>query len=257
MCKKDDKDQKPYDTIHYCNDQRDPIVCYKDKHITRDDSGNVICDEQCEPNYLRVPGSPSYSSLCSIHCTEHGDCSSPFTNVMLNNYKHYYKCSNTYNTLGYQCFHKGEDDENSGFFFSRCYNQPNFYGVISTENKKRFDNGYFYEFWFKLDKVQILEHCNTDDTKEYILYSTPHSIYLDLKENQYYYQIIDSVYSSKIDGINDYEWNKIVIKTTLGSSLGQNVYVYINFDIDNIKATIKNIPSSIKMQLQYISFCSK
>ena len=78
-----------------------------------------------------------------------------------------------------------------------------------------------------------------------------------MKENKYYYKIIDSIYSSTLDGISNYEWNKIVIKTTLGVTLGQNVYVYINFDIDNIKATITNIASSVKMELQYISFCSK
>ena len=111
----------------------------------------------------------------------------------------------------------------------------------------------------KLDNTLINKYCAEPgkSSKEYYLYSTPHSIYLDLKENTYYYKIIDSIYSSTLDGISNYEWNKIVIKTTLGVTLGQNVYVYINFDIDNIKATITNIPSSIKMELQYISFCSK
>ena len=89
--------------------------------------------------------------------------------------------------------------------------------------------------------------------------SSGESLYhiMDLKENKYYYKIIDSIYSSTLDGISNYEWNKIIIKTTLGVNLGQNIYVYINFDIDNIKATITNIPSSINMQLQHISFCSK
>ena len=88
--------------------------------------------------------------------------------------------------------------------------------VFGENNKKvyslqeKLPNGYYYEFWFKLDKVQILEHCGTTAKEEYILFSTPHSIYLDLSENKYYYKIIDSIYSSTLDGINNYEWNKIV-----------------------------------------------
>ena len=238
--------------IYYCNETLVHIVCrYENLYITRNAQGQPVCSDTCESGYIRVPGSPSGSGICGI---KHPADTGPIT--MMSDYLGHYGCTGSDYQVGYQCF-PATDNEDSAFFFSRCYNQPNFYGEISLDTKNKFANGYFYEFWFKLDKVQILNHCNTDATEEYLLFSTPHSIYLDLNENQYYYKIIDTIYSSKIDGISDYEWNKIVIKTTLGSTLGQNVYVYINFDIDNIKATITSIPSSVKMQLQYISFCSK
>ena len=243
--------------IYYCNDARVPIVCRKGYYISINENGSPICHDSCfNTNYMRVPGTPFYSGICSIPADANIKTKPNGYMQLIDYSQNIISCDGKYNEIGYTCFDK-EDDDKSAFFFSRCYNNPNIYGEISNEIKEKLPNGYYYEFWFKLDKVQILQHCETTANEEYILYSVPHSIYLDLKENKYYYKIIDSIYSSTLDGINDYEWNKIVIKTTLGVTLGQNVYVYINFDIDNIKATILNIPSSIKMQLQYISFCSK
>ena len=259
LCATYSNDPAPTTLFYYCNENKEPIVCMGTKYLEIKDDVPV-CTEECGNGYFRVPGAPYYSGICGIHSKNDIENveSIPKSFVQLRDYtqKDIFSCNGNYNQIGYTCFDKTLD-EKSGFFFSRCYNQPNFYGEISNESKEKLPNGYYYEFWFKLDKVQILEHCGTTAKEEYILFSTPHSIYLDLSENKYYYKIIDSIYSSTLDGINNYEWNKIVIKTTLGVTLGQNVYVYINFDIDNIKATILNIPSSIKMQLQYISFCSK
>ena len=258
LCKADENsvlDTDPYLLFYYCNDNKVPIVCRELKYMTRLADGSLKCLENCEDNLIRVPGTPSYSGICTIPKTEKSKAATGAVQL-LDYSNHTYYCDDNCYQIAYMCYPKTLD-EKSGFFFSRCYNQPNFYGVISNPTKEKIPNGYFYEFWFKLDKVQILEHCDTTASEEYILYSTPHSIYLDLNENKYYYKIIDSIYAKPLDGISDYEWNKIVIKTTLGATLGQNVYVYINFDLDNIKATILNIPSSIKMQLQYISFCSK
>ena len=257
LCKEngDSNDKKPYETFYYCNDAKIPIVCRNLNYITLTSDNKVNCTESCN-NLIRVPGAPSHSGICGIIEQDKIKVNS-YSAINLNNYKQsILTCPDGYYQIAYMCY-KEDLDEKSAFFFSRCYNQPNFYGEISNPTKLKLPNGYFYEFWFKLDKVQVLQHCETSAKEEYILFSTPHSIYLDLTENKYYYRIIDSIYTSTLDGISDYEWNKIVIKTTLGVTLGQNVYVYINFDIDNIKATIQNIPSSIKMQLQYISFCSK
>ena len=256
LCRDPSEDE--YSIIKYCNEDKKPIVCFERYYIIITE-GITGCSDKCPSNYIRIPGSPFFSGICNIEAVSgisSSNIPSGYTHIFNYNQGDILECDATYNTIGYSCFKKDIDDR-SAFFFSRCYNQPNFYGEISNESKEKLPNGYYFEFWFKLDKVQILEHCDTSANEEYILFSTPHSIYLDLNENKYYYKIIDSIYSSTLDGINNYEWNKIVIKTTLGVTLGQNVYVYINFDIDNIKATILNIPSSIKMQLQYISFCSK
>ena len=255
LCQTDATDNRPNQNFYYCNEDKIPIVCREPNYLQIQD-GFPTCIDKCTNNYYRIPGTPYSSGICNIdskNCIENVKSISD----TLNDYsKGNFTCDENYNQIGYSCFKK-DLDENSALFFSRCYNQPNFYGEISNEIKEQLPNGYFYEFWFKLDKVQILNHCETKGNEEYILFSTPHSIYLDRAENKYYYKIIDSIYSSVLDGIHNYEWNKIVIKTTLGVTLGQNVYVYINFDIDNIKAIILNIPSSIKMQLQYISFCTK
>ena len=261
------EDSRPFTDFYYCNYNRIPIVCMEKRYITRE-INKINCTEKCldEKYIMRIPGTPSYSGIFNLPLERHvkldGDAS--YTNFLDYCSKKSLLCDSNFLQVGYNCHDPEIDpikntnrDKKSAFFFSRCYNQPNFYGEISNESKELLPNGYFFEFWFKLDKVQVLQHCGTSASEEYILFSTPHSIYLNLKENKYYYKIIDSIYSSTLDGINEYEWNKIIIKTTLGLTLGQNVYVYINFDIDNIKATILNIPSSIKMQLQYISFCSK
>ena len=260
LCKIDTNDTRPANIFYYCNDERVEIVCRPKYYITYDKKrpkcGNACTKLSNNENSIRVPGTPSYSGICSINpSTKMNKLPNAYTEL-LNYSKKSYTCDSNYIQISYMCYPK-DLDKKSAFFFSRCYNQPNFYREISNESKEKIPNGYFFEFWFKLDKVQILKHCDTEANEEYLLYSTPHSIYLDLTENKYYYKIIDSIYSKPLDGISDYEWNKIIIKTTLGVTLGQNVYVYINFDIDNIKATILNIPSSIKMQLQYISFCSK
>ena len=257
LCKTNETDRRPDEIFYYCTDKKVEIVCRNGYYITYVENG-PRCENSCtkldtQEQTIRVPGTPSDSGICSIP----KNSATSFNNALENYYgSKSITCGTGKIQIGYYCY-QPDDDKKSAFFFSRCYNQPNFYGEISNESKEKFSNGYFFEFWFKLDKVQILQHCDTTASEEYILFSTPHSIYLDLLENKYYYKIIDSVYSSTLDGINDYEWNKVVIKTTLGVALGQNVYVYINFDIDNVKATILNIPTSIKMQLQYISFCSK
>ena len=259
LCEKDESDKRPDEVFYYCNEEKTPIVCRGEYYMTLTTDGESLeCAQQCvDKTYMRVPGAPFYAGICSIKVPVDDF---KIVDKNLNDLKEYtpsiWKCTGERNQISFKCYNDNVDKK-SALFFSRCYNQPNFYREISNSVKEVLPNGYYYEFWFKLDKVQILQHCETTAKQEYILFSTPHSIYLDLSENKYYYKIVDSIYSSTLDGINNYEWNKVVIKTTLGVTLGQNVYVYINFDIDNIKATILNIPSSIKMQLQYISFCSK
>ena len=109
----------------------------------------------------------------------------------------------------------------------------------------------------KLDTFLIKEKTCKEagkGSKEYYLYSTPHSIYKDNDLDVFFYQIIGSAYKEKITAIDDKVWNKIVIETIIETT-GQSVNVHINFEKKPIP--ISNIDTSITMRLQYISFCSR
>lgn len=100
-----------------------------------------VCTEECGNGYFRVPGAPYYSGICGIHSKNDIENveSIPKSFVQLRDYtqKDIFSCNGNYNQIGYTCFDKTLD-EKSGFFFSRCYNQPNFYGEISNESKENY-----------------------------------------------------------------------------------------------------------------------
>ena len=82
-------------------------------------------------------------------------------------------------------------------------------------------------------------------------------MYLDTTTHIFYYEISGTTSNSQISGISDYDWNKIIISTTLDPTIGQNVEVYLNFDFENPRASFPSISSNVDMTLKYISFCSR
>ena len=195
---------------------------------------------------MRIPGTMETKGICSINKP------SDLSINALNDYPNNIACSSSANLIDYKC--KIDTEQMSALFYSRCYNTPNFYKTLSNSVKQKFASGYLLEFWFRFD--HSLFFCNHQPI-EYYFYSTPHSIYHNTLENEYYYEIIgNSYYKYKLSDISRYEWNKIVIRTTLGSTTGQNVIVYVNYNLNTPAAQFSGIPDSINMQLQYISFCS-
>ena len=249
----------------YCMDEYVPLACQAGSLITLVDielnDGTIIkrinCTSQCYTEEFITPGTPKDRGICNAECpseTKDSNSKCPITAKSMicgdeadgtKNYR-----------IGYKCI-EANYNEKSALFFSKCYNSPNFYRTISTNTINRLSSGYFYEFWIKFDNQLVGEATCKEagkDSKEYFLYSTPHSIYNDTTTDVFYYQIINSAYKKTIETLSIEYWNKIVIETKIETT-GQNVYVYINFEKDPI--TIANIDTSITMRLQYISFCSR
>ena len=240
---------------YYCMEENTPLSCEAGQYIDYRGDNQIACNTQCRTfNQIRQPGAGENPGICNSECPSNvRDC--PSSN--LNNYKSGFNCMGGFYRIAYQCYEQSLD-ENSALFFSKCYNSPNFYRILSNDALDKLSYGYFYEFWFKLDHIltdcKDLEH----QPKEFYLYSTPHSIYLDTTTNLFYYEIIVATsYNTPISGISDYEWNKVIIRTTLHPTIGQNVDVFLNFDLENPIASFQSITSSIDMKLQYISFCSR
>ena len=241
---------------YYCMDEETPLSCTSGYYIDYDSTNNQIsCKTGCSENLvIRQPGAGSNQGICNSLCPDNVQSCPSFN---LPNYKTGFVCNGGYYRIAYQCL-ESDLDENSALFFSKCYNSPNFYRTISEETKSKLSYGYYYEFWIKLDNM--LTDCKDypHQPREYYLYSTPHSIYLDTTTNLFYYEIsVATSYNTQISGISDYEWNKIIIRTTLHPSIGQNVDIFLNFDLKNPIASFSGISTNIDMKLVYISFCSR
>ena len=258
--KKYDEDSNTCITISLCNNQElnsqycmgesKAFVCLQNYYVNPTDT-NVTCNSECLNKQMRIPGTMETKGICSVNISS-GVNTTFGSAAALSGYPSMVECGSG-NQIDYKC--KDADPINSALFYSRCYNPPNFYKTLSNSVKQKFASGYLLEFWFKFDHVLFFcDHTNN----EYYFYSTPHSIYLEYTSSTYYYAVINNPnYKSSLEGISQHEWNKIVIRTTLGSITGQNVIVYVNYNLDTPGAQFSGIPDSINMQLQYISFCAR
>ncbi len=201
----------------YCLNDNIAFVCLNNYYINLAET--ITCDNKCNNDKMRIPGTMESKGICSI--TKSSDISL----TALQDYPNNIDCtSSSFNLIDYKC--KSDSEQTSALFYSRCYNPPNFYKTLSNSVKQKFASGYLLEFWIRFD--HSLFFCD-HETIEYYFYSTPHSIYHDNEQNLYYYQIIGNpFYKYQLSDISKYEWNKIVIRTTLGSTTGQNVIVYVN-----------------------------
>ena len=229
----------------YCFKKDQPLVCNVSKffYINNEEYYcKTKCDNETYP--LRSPGGSQINGICNTK-----NYNVDLNHIVFNDYSSSFKCSSPTDILiGYKCLNS-DNVKDSAFFFSRCYNSPNFYHSVSNTAKSKVNKGYILEFWFKKDLA--LNTCGKSYTPEYYFYATPHSLYYS--GTIYYYSIIGTVYTYSLSGISEFEWNKILIETSLGTS--QNVKVYINFkSIPDVN--INGIGTSITMNLTYISFCS-
>ena len=237
----------------YCMDENTPLSCQAGYIFTLnqtdpDTTGGILCTSECMKEESITPGVQKDRGICNTNCpTEckgqnYNKCPSTVTTM---------NCGDDYYRIGYKCIPK-EKDKISALFFSKCYNSPNFYRTISTGTLNQISAGYFYEFWIKIDTSLNTCADGASSTKEYYLYSTPHSIYKELQF--YYYQVINSAYKIQLTGIDETKWNKIVLETTIATA-GQSVNVHINFEKKYF--SIVGISTATTMRLQYISFCSR
>ena len=233
----------------YCMDEKTPLTCLPTYYISAK-SDKVICDNQCSTGETRAPGTPANQGICTTSCTKSGSNKNcPSSGGALTNFPNQFTCQNK--RINYKCY--DVDDERTALFYSRCYQPPNIYRTLTSGTRNKFSTGYFFEFWFKIDSV--LNNCDKVYEKEYYLYSYPHSLYVNSTENKYYYEVISTPYKKQLGDIQQYEWNRIVLKTVIGTSL-QHVFIYVNYDFATDDTNVTDIPSSVNMLLKTISFCS-
>ena len=238
----------------YCMDENTPLSCQAGYIFTLDSItssvtyNKILCTSECITEESLTPGTQKDRGICNTNCPAEckgqnfGKCPTTATTMA---------CDDDHYRIGYKCIPKAKD-EVSALFFSKCYNSPNFYRTISTSTLSQINSGYFYEFWIKIDKSLNTCADGASSTKEYYLYSTPHSIYKEVE--YYYYQVINSAYKIQLTGIDETKWNKIVLETTIATA-GQSVNVHINFEKNYF--SIVGISTATTMRLQYISFCSR
>ena len=239
---------------YYCMEERTPICCLPHYYITSDDSGQIYCRGGCINEDIRNPGTHETQGICNSNCIK-GTKQCPGTSsAHLSDYQLNYKCEDDRYRIGYHCV-ESKYNERSSLFFSKCYNSPSFTQTISDDNQYLFRTGYFLEFWFKLD--HMLDKCQdsyTTKNKEYYFYSIPHTIYLDTTTNIFYYENTDnSALQGQIAGINDYEWNKVYIRTRINE---KQIDLFLNFEIANPKLSFTDIENT-DLQISKITFCAR
>ena len=232
----------------YCMNEDEAFVCLNNFYINPEED-KVTCLAKCgnQGENMRIPGTMEKKGICSI--SKRDNIQTSFTSTaILSNYETNFHCENGFVQIDYKCKDKNLIT-NSAFFYSRCYNLPNFYKEFSNSVLQKISSGYLLEFWINFD--HSLFFCENKD-KQYYFYSQPHSLYHDYSTNIYYYRIIGDTNDYQLSDIHSYEWNKIVIRTVLGSS--SSVIVYVNYNLDTPSVQISGI--SKNMKLSYISFCT-
>ena len=232
----------------YCMDEKTPLTCLPSYYITAKQD-NVTCNNQCDEKVTRAPGTPANQGICTTSCSKSGGSGNcPSSGGALTNFPNQFTCSGQ-KRINYKCY-SDDDDEKTALFYSRCYQPPNIYRTLTSGTRNKFSTGYFFEFWFKIDSV--LNNCDKVYEKEYYLYSYPHSLYVNSNENKYYYEVISTPYKKQLGDIQQYEWNRIVLKTVIGTSL-QHVFIYVNYDFATDDTNVTDIPSSVNMLLKTIT----
>ena len=239
-------------TGKYCIDDNTPLTCNANYFINLYDNNTIVCFTYCDEGKMRLPGSPELYGICNTNCPDNiNNCPSGSTSA-LKDYQSNFQCNinNNYFRLDYTCY--SEDNiENSGVFISSCYNFPNFFhNFVKTQE---LTEGYIFEIWFMLDNV--LNGCKIENKEiEYYLWSNPHILYKN--GSTFYYAFYSDINNpEKIEGINLYEWNKLLIEVKIISNTNKIIKVYLNFDLNNPRIT-KPITNNSNVMLNTIGFCS-
>jgi hypothetical protein len=236
---------------NYCYADNSPLSCMNNYYMDSSASPPQ-CSASCSNNSPRSPGSNYINSICNFICTNTSSC--PNTSVsQMKNFQSNFICQNGYVRMNYQCV-KITNALNGALFFSRCFNTPNmYYNFITIPGMVQ--SGYILENWFKLDNVYNNCNYSTTSNRAYILYTVPHTIYVDLTTNIFYYENSTKAYNKSMPSIQKYEWNVILFRTEILGNV-QNLSVFVNYNFNNPEIVINNIPTSINMNLASIAFCS-
>ena len=112
-----------------------PLSCTSGHYIDYDSTNKQIsCKTGCSENLsIRQPGAGANQGICNSQCPANVQSCPSFN---LPNYKTEFICNGGFYRIAYQCI-ESDLDENSALFFSKCYNSPNFYRIVSEETKSK------------------------------------------------------------------------------------------------------------------------
>ena len=244
---------------YYCMEEKTPLSCLQNFYITADAEDQIYCSGSCIREQIRHPGNNQTQGICNSDCDK-GTKQCPGTSsAFLKDYQLNYKCDDNSYRIGYHCIGT-QYNTKSALFFSKCYNSPNFFRNIDEETQYKYRYGYVLEFWMKLDLA--LNQCQDGygtAAQEYYFKTNVHTIYHDTTANKFYYKSLyhDNI-PREIAGVQNYEWNKFYIRTSLTKYA---IYLYLNFDLTNPKLSLTEFPpsstSSTRLSLSQIGFCSR
>ena len=240
----------------YCYDEDSPMVCRDTTYLSvvagATASPYTKCQGSCvDTTLMRTPGSYYLNAICNSTCgTGMSSCPNGSSSI-LQAINTNFACTSLYTKINYTC--NANDVTQSAMFFSRCMKTPNIYINFSSTTTNKLTAGHILEFWYKRDNVYNENLCTPVTGNTYYLYAPPHSIYYD--GAAYWYNIVNTATKGGLTSIAPYEWNRIMIKTTIINGV-QSVYVFVNYNLASAQYSTTGISTSVSMQLSSLSFCS-
>ena len=243
----------------HCIDDNMPLTCTQSFYLNNEISGTT-CRDKCPSGLFRLPGQSIINrGICNTKCPENAKKCPNTSTGDLQQYNTI-ECLDGFVRIGLKCVEESSVS-NSAFYYSRCYNQPNFHRFYTDTNYQIINslNGYFLEVWIKIDPLNF-DSCQTEAkesdndktiSKYHYLFTDPHEIYFDSSTNLFYYVLKES-YKKEIN-LNKKEWNIVIIKTEYASK--KEVNVYLNYNINNPIVTITPADADI-IKLIEIAFCT-
>ena len=118
-------------------EENTPLACETGQYIDFDGINQISCHTYCSSQGIRQPGCGENPGICNSECP---DGTQVCPSYQLSNYPSGFTCLGNRYRIGYQC-PETSLEENSAFFFTKCYNSPNFYRIISTQTQDKIGYG--------------------------------------------------------------------------------------------------------------------
>jgi hypothetical protein len=251
--------------VLYCQNENTPLICAEDYHWDETKfktDASTACTQTCSNSYIRSPDSNKKGAFCNFKCDANASC--PSTSADQLDLANKYTCNSGCEKVGYKCLDSATSSKNY-LYFNGCYNFPNIGFDFNSRPDSKFENGHIIQFWIKIDRFN--EFCSTNKRKYYFIME-PHTIYLDTTSNTFaqtgatvpsgfynivYQNINNTDYKGSIFSFNPNTWNVITIQVNL---VNRSLKVFSNYNFITPDIKIENIPTSVKLELTKLVFCS-
>ena len=139
--------------------------------------------------------------------------------------------------------------------FNRCLNTPDIYLTFDNQIQPNFQNGYYLEFWMKLDVMR--EYCAEPTQKNY-LFSPPHSLYINqgTTDMRYLCSTVENADTSLVS-FSQNEWNIFIIEVFITSGQKSKLGVYLNYNFSTPDFYLGTINPEKDLNLKGICFSNQ